>query len=103
MVEYLAVPSLLLASVVFMGCGSGDSQGGTDASVPDAKIELVSCDEREIGCEQIPPACEVGFVHEVRNLCWGDCVPIATCGCTLREECPGDFVCDGSQCTLPTG
>ena len=55
--------------------------GGTSTSPLD-------CDHRKIVCRRAEPVCPAMQVPRVEGTCYGECVPIAECGCTTPEECP---------------
>ena len=48
----------------------------------------VNCDSRDVLCRLPEPRCRAGFVAHVEGTCWGGCVAIDSCACTVAEECP---------------
>lgn len=39
-------------------------------------------------CDALPPMCPDGQVPSIMGGCWGPCVPITSCYCDARTECP---------------
>lgn len=62
--------------------------------------ECVShCDGGEVTCGTPRPSCMVGVTTAaVIDGCWGPCVPIETCVCASRSDCPND----AERCDLAT-
>jgi hypothetical protein len=47
-----------------------------------------SCDTRNVTCRRAQPVCGELEAPAVEDGCWGPCVPIAECACTVADDCP---------------
>lgn len=63
-------------------CRPAEAGTGADAA------SLASCDPRRVLCRAAPPSCPQGQVPSIDGSCWGACVPIESCGCTVADDCP---------------
>jgi hypothetical protein len=66
-----------------------------------------NCDQRDVVCDRMPPACGQGQVPRVAGNCYdGTCVPIDQCPCTVPDECPdrNQYTCrmDERRCAYYT-
>jgi hypothetical protein len=46
------------------------------------------CDASKVLCKTLAPQCPTGQVPSVARTCWGPCVPLESCGCTVAADCP---------------
>jgi hypothetical protein len=71
------------------GGSSGDGNGGSSqGGSAGATAVPLDCDHRKITCRRAEPECPVMQVPRVDGTCFGECVPIMECGCTVAEDCP---------------
>lgn len=81
------------ASVTSAGGATGIGGGAGD----------VSCDPRKILCKRVAPECGTMEVPSVDGSCYGPCVAISQCACSVAEECPdsNQYTCNKSaaHCT----
>ena len=75
-------------------CGAGGASGSGGASSGGT-----TCDPRRALCRSLPPTCPTGQVPSIDGMCWGPCVPIATCTCTAAADCPdpNQYTCHMSR------
>lgn len=91
------------APTVEAATGSTPSAGDADAPEVDARDATAardaegpasadagarSCDAREVTCRRAQPVCGDLEAPAVEDGCWGPCVPIAECACTVADDCP---------------
>lgn len=53
-----------------------------------AGTALVDCDLRTIICKSAQPVCPDNQVPSVNGVCFGPCVPIESCACSVAADCP---------------
>lgn len=71
-------------------------RAGTSARTEDECVN--QCDDGGVSCG-LRPTCEFGVTTpSVLDGCWGPCVPIETCQCTSRADCPRE----ADRCNLTT-
>ena len=59
----------------------------------------VSCDQRFVLCDALPPRCPAGQTPWVSGGCWGGCADVRFCTCASTEECPAELTCgSGGRC-----
>lgn len=77
--------------------GSAPSSGGAAATGGSASTSggsgggasgLVDCDLRKVVCRIAVPECPQNQVPSVNGTCYGPCVPIDSCACTVAADCP---------------
>ena len=80
-------------------CPAGMVNALTCAPVSDAGAGAVSCDTRSVLCKRLAPTCAPGEVPSVVGQCYGPCVKIDACACTIADECPNpdEYTCHLSQ------
>ena len=74
------------------GAGGATASGGSPATSGGAggggTSGLVDCDLRKVVCRSAVPECPQFQVPSVSGTCYGPCVPIDSCACSVAEECP---------------
>lgn len=91
--------------VSYCGC-DGETFEGSSNCAPLAYAHRGACDEETLGArscdasqvvtDNLPPECEYGYLPEVIEGTWGDCVPINECGCESsgsQDQCGLEYVC----------
>lgn len=76
------------------GAGGGLSTGGSGGGIAGGK----NCDYATVVTDEEPPGCDYGYVHEIIEGTYGDCVDITECGCESagsQDQCGSglDYVC----------
>lgn len=67
---------------------TGVATGGVSAAGGKDGQELVDCDLRKVTCRVAQPICPENQVPSVDGSCFGACVPIESCACSVAQDCP---------------
>jgi len=68
--------------------GTGSATGGASAAGGKKGQDLVDCDLRKVTCRIVQPTCAENQVPSVEGSCFGACVPIESCACSVAQDCP---------------
>jgi hypothetical protein len=80
--------------------GSGGSaSGGSAAGGAAGNTGLVDCDPRKVLCRVLTPECPANEVPSVNGSCYGPCVKVDQCRCSVADECPqpDEYTCWAKQ------
>jgi hypothetical protein len=64
-----------------VGSAGGEAAGGSDAG-------LLDCDPGKVLCKRAAPECAFGEAPQVIEHCYGECVKVERCGCSMAAQCP---------------
>lgn len=86
------------------GDAAGTASGGSDqgeAGAPSGggASELYECDPKQVTCKVATPECPANQVPSVEGTCWGECVKIDQCACSVASDCPNqnEYTCWSKQ------
>jgi hypothetical protein len=73
----------------------GGEPGEAGAPAGGGATGLSECNPTEVTCKAFPPECPTNQVPSVDGTCWGECVKIEQCACTMADDCPNpnEYTC----------
>jgi hypothetical protein len=86
------------------GDAAGTASGGSDQSEAGSPSGggasgLAECNPKQVTCKALPPQCPANQVPSVDGTCWGECVKIDQCACSVASDCPdqNQYTCWSKQ------
>lgn len=86
------------------GDAAGTASGGSEqaeagSSSGGGASGLEQCDPKQVTCKAFPPECPANHVPSVDGTCWGECVKIEQCACSVASDCPNqnEYTCWSKQ------